>query len=173
MSVDMLIWDGDSPVVDVEVYLGWQLFERLQARNTQLQAGDVRGQIADFGAMNRLMRQNGNAGMSGTGNLPTNLQSDMSLAGTNNSPGPTTAWYGGNYFPSNTSRVCLPLSTVGCGQFLDSSDLGGTQSPMTSLFSEASCSITTNSSFDPIFAPVDLMEELMEKYTNDASVGND
>jgi hypothetical protein len=173
MSVVMLIWEGDSPVADVEVYLGWQLFEKLQARKTQLKAGDVRGQTTDIGAMNRPMGQNGNAGMSSTGNLPTVLQSDMSLAGTNNPPGPATASYGGNYFPSNTSRVCLPLSTVGCGQFLDSSDLGSTQSPMTSLFSEAPCSITTDSSFDPTLAPVDPMAELIKEYTNDAFVGYD
>ncbi|CAN9080501.1 unnamed protein product [Alternaria alternata] len=173
MSVDMLIWEGDSPVADVEVYLGWQLFEKLQARRTQLKAGDVHGQTTDFGVMNRPMGQNGNAGMSGTGNLPTILQSDMSLAGTNDPPGPPTTSYGGNYLPSNTSRVCLPFSTVGCGQFLDSSDLGSTQSPMTSTFSEAPCSITTDSSFDPTLAPVDPMAELMKEFTNDAFVGYD
>ncbi|CAN9168878.1 unnamed protein product [Alternaria alternata] len=173
MSVDMLIWEGDSPVADVEVYLGWQLFEKLQTRKTQLKAGDVRGQTTDFGMMNRPMGQNANAGMSGTGNLPTVLQSDMSLAGTNNPPGPATASYGGNCFTSNTSRVCLPLSIVDCGQFLDSSDLGSTLSPMTSLFSEAPCSVTTGSSLDPTVAPVDTMAGLRKDLTNDAFAGYD
>jgi hypothetical protein len=171
MSVDMLIWEGDGPVADVEVYLGWQLFEKLQARKTQLKAGDVRGQTTDFGAMNRPMGQNGNAGISG--NLPTVLQSDMLLAGTKNPPDPATASYGGNHFPSNTSRLHLPLSTVGCGQFLDSSDLGSTQSPMTFLFSEAPCSVTTDSSLDPTFAPVDTMAGLIKDLTNDAFAGYD
>lgn len=171
MSVDILIWEGDGSVADVEAYLGWQLFEKLQARKTQLKAGDVRGQTTDFGAMNRPMGQNGNAGMSG--NLPTVLQSDMSLAGTKNPPGPATASYGGDCFPSNTSRLRLPLSTVGCGQFLDYSDLGSINSPMTSLFSETPCSATTVSSLDPTFAPVDTMAGLIKDSTNDAFAGYD
>ncbi|CAN9308268.1 unnamed protein product [Alternaria alternata] len=170
MSVDMLIWEGDSPVADVEVYLGWQLFEKLQARKTQLKAGDVRRQTTDFSAMNRPMGQNGNAGMSGIGNLPAVLQSDMSLAGTKNPPGPATASYGRAYVPSNTLRF---LSTDGCEQFFDSSDLESTQSLTTSLFSEAPCSTTTDSSFDPTLAPVDPMAELMKEFTNDAFVGYD
>ncbi|CAN9164442.1 unnamed protein product [Alternaria alternata] len=170
MSVDMLVWEGDSPVADVEVYLGWQLFERLQARKTQLKAGDARRQTTDFSAMNRPMGQNEDAGMSGTGNLPTVLQSDMSLAGTKNPLGPATASYGKVFVPSDTLRF---LSTDGGGQFFDSSDLGSTQSPMTSIFSEAPCSITTCSSFDPTLAPVDPLAELMKEFTNDAFVGYD
>jgi len=170
MSVDMLIWEGDSPVADVEVYLGWQLFEKLQARKTQLKAGDVRRQTTDFSAMDRPMGQYENAGMSGTGNLPTVLQSDLSLAGTKNPPGPEIASYGRVYVPSNTLGF---LSSDDGGQFFNSSDLESTQSPMTSLFSEAPCSITTCSSFGPILAPVDPLAELMKEFTNDAFVGYD
>lgn len=117
------------------------------------------------------MGQNGNAGM--LGNLRTVLQSDMSLAGTKNAPGPATASYSGDYFASNTSHLCLPLSKVGCGQFLDYSDLGSTQSPMTSLFSETPCSATTVSSLDPTLAPVDTMAGLIKDSTNDAFAGYD
>jgi hypothetical protein len=163
MSVNMLIWEGDGPVADVEVYLGWQLFEKLQARKTQPEAGDIRGQTIDFDATNG---QNGNAGTSG--NLPTVLQSDMSLAGSKNPQSPATASYDGKYFPSNTSRLHLPLFTVGCGQSLDSSDIASTQSPMDFLFSEAPCSVTTNSSLNPTSAPIDTMAGLIMDLNNDA-----
>jgi hypothetical protein len=116
------------------------------------------------------MGQYENAGMSGTGNLPTVLQSDLSLAGTKNPPGPEIASYGRVYVPSNTLGF---LSSDDGGQFFNSSDLESTQSPMTSLFSEAPCSITTCSSFGPILAPVDPLAELMKEFTNDAFVGYD
>ncbi|OAL50351.1 hypothetical protein IQ07DRAFT_424137 [Pyrenochaeta sp. DS3sAY3a] len=171
MSVFMLILEGDGPIANIEVYLGWQLFERLQARKTQLKAGDVREQNTDFSAMNRPIRQNGDARI--PSNLPTVLQSDMSLLGNMNPPGPAIASYGGNFFPSNTSGLRLPFAPVDYGQSLDFSDLGSTQSPMNSLFSETPCSATTDSSLDPTFAPMDTMAGLLKDSSNDPFAGFD
>lgn len=169
VSVDMLIWEGSGPVADVEVYLGWQLFEKLQARKTQLKAGEIRGQTTEFFAMDRSMGQNGNPELSG--NLPTVLQSNMSLTGAGNQPGPANAPYDEDYFPSNTSRLHLPFYKVGGGQTLDHSDLGSTQ--MTSIFSETPGSATTISSFDPTFAPVNTMAGIMKDSARDPFAGYD
>ena len=166
MSVTMLIWEGDGPVADVEVYLGWQMFEKLQARATQPHAGDIRRQMIDFGAING---QNGNARTSG--NPSTLLQSDMPLAGSENPTSPATVSYDASY--TNTSHLSLPLITVGYGQSLDCSDIGSTQSPMDFLFSEAPCSVTTDSSLNPTLASVDTMAGFVMDLNNDVLADDD
>ncbi|KAJ4302622.1 hypothetical protein N0V90_001511 [Kalmusia sp. IMI 367209] len=65
MQLTMFLWEGESPIRGVEVYLGKTVFARLGDLGKTLTVRDFYGQDASPGTMNWAMAQSGNLEVSG------------------------------------------------------------------------------------------------------------